>query len=127
MRKSLQSPLPLAALLIALILPVASLTTAPPANAMSGSTEPVRVVVSHGDLDLTNAADLARLNQRLASSVKRACPILTRDLRELSHARRCRQTAAANATAKKDIAIAAAQANRQQHATARDPNAVAAQ
>lgn len=127
MRKSLQSPLPLAALLLGLILPVASLTTAPPANAMPGSTEPVRVVVSHGDLDLTDAADVARLDQRIASSVKRACPILTRDLRELAHARRCRQTAAADATAKKDIAVAAAEFHRRQHAAARDPKAVAAQ
>ncbi|WP_448140374.1 UrcA family protein [Sphingopyxis fribergensis] len=129
MRKSLHSPLPLAAILLAAIIPVTSMFAAPPAMAKPSarSTEPVEVVVNHRDLDLTNEADVARLDQRIASSVKRACPVLTRDLRELSHARQCRKTAAAHATARKDIAVAAAQANRQHLASAQGPKSVAAQ
>jgi UrcA family protein len=129
MRKSLQSPLPLAVILIAAILPVTMLTTAHPAEAkpFAGSTEPVVVVVSHRDLDLTNQADVAVLDQRIASSVKRACPVLTRNLKELSHARQCRKTAAAHASAKKDVAVAAAEANRPHYASASDPKALAAQ
>lgn len=125
MTKAFQSLLP-AVLLVALPLAMGAAPGPAAAKMWPGSTEPVRVEVSHRDLDLTDAADVAVLEQRIASSVKRACPVLTRSLREASHARQCRKTAAANAAAASEVAIAEAQANRTRFAS-RDDKAVAAQ
>ena len=129
MTSTFRSLLPLTAILLSAVLPIAALVSVTPAMAkpVSGSTEPVRVVVSHGDLDLTNASDVARLDQRIRSSVKRACPTLTRNLRETAHASQCRKTASVRAHAQKDVAIASAQADRAQFASAGDRKAVAAQ
>ncbi|WP_447753177.1 UrcA family protein [Sphingopyxis fribergensis] len=129
MFKASQTLLPLSAILLSAVLPIAALISATPASARpaSASTEPVRVVVNHGDLDLTDASDVAVLDQRIRSSVKRACPVMTRNLRETAHAARCRKSAAARALQQKDVAIASAQANRPQFASANDTKAVAAQ
>jgi len=129
MTSNFRTLLPLAAILLSAALPIAALLSTTPAVAQprSGSAEPVEVVVNHGDLDLTETADVARLDQRIRSSVKRACPVLTRSLDELAHANQCRKTAAARAYAQKDIAVAAALATRQRFAGASDPKAVAAQ
>lgn len=128
MFKASQTALPLAAILLSAALPIAALISATPASAKTrGSFEPVSVVVDHRDLDLTDASDLAVLEQRIRSSVKRACPTLTRDLREAAYARQCRQITAARALEQKEIAVASAQANRPQFAAANDPKAVAAQ
>ncbi len=111
------------------ILPAAALLAAAPAAAepFPGSAEPVQVVVGHGDLDLTDAADVARLERRIDSSVRRACPALTRNLRETAHAQQCRRTARARATEQKQVAIAAAHANRTRFASNGDDKAVAQQ
>ena len=129
MFKLSQTALPLTAILLSAVLPIAALISATPASAktMPGATEPVEVVVHHNDLDLTDASDVARLDQRIRSSVKRACPTLTRALRETAHARQCRKTASARALQQKEVAVASAHANRQQFAAANDRNAVAAQ
>jgi UrcA family protein len=129
MTSTFRSLLPLTAILLSAVLPIAALLSVTPAMAKPavGSTDPVRVVVSHGDLDLTDASDVAVLDQRIRSSVKRACPALTRNLRETAHAAQCRRAAAARAHAQKDVAIASAEANRQRFASASDPSAVAAQ
>jgi len=129
MFKLSQTALPLTAILLSAVLPIAALISATPASAktMTGATEPVEVLVKHGDLDLTDESDVARLDQRIRSSVKRACPKLTRNLRETAHARQCRKTASARALEQKEVAIASALAGRQQFAAAKDRNAVAAQ
>ena len=125
MRKAFQPLLP-AILLVAMPLAFGAAPTPAAAKAAPGSTEPVRVLVSHDDLDLTGDAGIAALERRIQSAEKTACPAMTRSLREIAHARACRKTAAANAKTQSEIAIATARAGRAQFAS-NDDKAVAAQ
>lgn len=129
MRSIHHSPLRLGAILAFAIIPAAMIAMTVPAHAESarGSTEPVSVIIRHGDLDLTGPDGVAALERRIASSVKRACPTLTRDLREQVHARKCRQAAALRASRDKQVAIAAAEARRPRLAAAASDGKVSAQ
>lgn len=128
MTSNFRSLLPLTAILLSAVLPIAALLSVTPAMARPVSgTEPVEVIVEHGDLDLTASAGVAALDRRIRSSVKQACPALTRDLREAAHVRECRKTAAARAATQRDVAIAAAEADRPRLASSTDPKAVAVQ
>jgi UrcA family protein len=95
----------------AFLLPVALLVAVAPAAAEPvGGLEPTRVNVAYGDLDLATDAGAATLAVRVRSAIKRACPELTRDLRQQAVARKCRSAAAENAKAASEVAIAAARA-----------------
>lgn len=72
--------------------------------------EPTSVNVDYGDLDLASDAGVATLATRVRSAIKRACPEMTRDLRQQAAARKCRTAAAARATEATEVAIASARA-----------------
>ena len=52
--------------------------------------EPTTVNVDYSDLDLSSDAGVATLGVRVRSAIKRACPEMTRDLRQQAVARKCR-------------------------------------
>ena len=67
------------------------------------------VEVRHGDLDLTSAAGVARLDRRIKAAAARACGSYDeRDLRMAAEARACRSETIAQARPKVDLAIAQA-------------------
>ncbi len=87
-------------------------TAAAPAVAepVSG-LEPTTVNVDYSDLDLSSDAGVATLGVRVRSAIKRACPEMTRDLRQQAVARKCRTAAAARANEATEIAVASARAD----------------
>ncbi|ALJ14688.1 UrcA family protein [Sphingopyxis macrogoltabida] len=103
------------------------LAGAPAAVQARGGIEPVRVTISHRDLDLTDPADVAVLERRIRGSVKMACPTLARTLTEIAHARKCERVVTEQAATQKQVAIAEAEANRVRYASGGGNKAVAVQ
>lgn len=99
------------AVLFPSLLSLTLVIAAAPAGAepVSGS-EPTRVTVDSSDLDLSSDAGVATLGVRVRSAIKRACPEMTRELRQQSAARKCRTAAAARAREATEVAIASARA-----------------
>lgn len=103
-----------------LLMPVAALNASPAAAndaASLGGLEPTRVVVDFSDLDLTNPQGVATLERRTASAIKRACPVQSRNLREVAHARKCVKTAKLRADADTQLAVENAVSGRTQFAS----------
>jgi len=99
-------------LLLPSLLSLTMLIAAVPAVAKPVSgLEPTTVNVDYSDLDLSSDAGVATLGVRVRSAIKRACPEMTRELRQQATARKCRAAAAARANEATEIAIASARAS----------------
>ena len=81
-----------------------------PAQAQSGSAQPVTFSVEYSDLDLSNPADVRRLDRRIEIAARTACgPTSSADPKGMREVRRCRIQASEAASQQRSRAIAAAQ------------------
>lgn len=100
----------LAVLLPSLLSLTLVIAAAPAVAEPVSGLEPTTVNVDYSDLDLSSDAGVATLGVRVRSAIKRACPEMTRDLRQQAAARKCRTAAAERANEATEIAIASARA-----------------
>ena len=81
-----------------------------PAQAQSGSAQPASLSVEYSDLDLSNPADVRRLDRRIEIAAEQACgPVSSADPEGRIEVRRCRNNTRQAALRQRDRAIAAAQ------------------
>ena len=81
-----------------------------PAQAQSGSAQPASLTVEYSDLDLSNPADVRRLDRRIEIAARTACgPTSSSDPKGMREVRRCRAQASEAASLQRSRAIAAAQ------------------
>ncbi len=115
MNPTFRALFPLAAAFVCIASPAHATEDAPPTT-----------IVSHRDLDLTDANDVKILEGRVRRSVRSVCPKPTLSLRESMIARKCQKAAAANAAAQTEVAIASAQ-TRMRLASGKDNRAIGTQ
>lgn len=103
------------------IITIAAASTALFAVPIAASAEPANstefsTVVQLADLDLTDHADAARLDERVRTKVRQLCRLGGRDSQSVRLERECREGALAGALPQVRLAIARANAERARYA-----------
>lgn len=94
-----------------------AITAAAPALAAPANSTEFNATVEHDDLDLTTQRGIARLDERVRTTVRRACANGGRDSASIRLERECRNGALAAAETQVRLAIVEANADRPRFAS----------